>query len=185
MLDAIGHDEKGRLVDTDYVSLARQVEQLCAQDVFWAGALANVAAQVMETLPDLNWAGFYLREGLGTDEGLGNTLVLGPFQGRVACTRIPWGKGVCGTAVTRDECVLVADVHAFSGHIACDSASRSECVVPLHVDAVVVGVLDLDAPTLARFTDADARGLADVASALERSGVLTRALVAKRIPARP
>lgn len=112
--------------------------------------MANVAALVWEALPDLNWAGFYRM--------VGGELVLGPFQGRAACIRIPIGKGVCGAAAASGETQLVPDVHAFPGHIACDAASRSELVVPIMVDGKVVAVLDLDSPVPDRFTAADAQG---------------------------
>lgn len=118
---------------------------------------ANVAAILWYGLPDLNWAGFYFSK---TDE-----LVLGPFQGKPACVRIPLGKGVCGTAATTGKTVIVADVHAFAGHIACDAASQSEIVIPLIKNGVVIGVLDLDSPALARFDDADAAGLEAIAQA--------------------
>jgi L-methionine (R)-S-oxide reductase len=112
---------------------------------------ANAAALIYHSLPDLNWAGFYfLRHG---------ELVLGPFQGNVACVRIPLGKGVCGTAAERRETLVVPDVHAFPGHIACDAASRSEIVVPLIRSGALVGVLDLDSPRPDRFDQEDARGL--------------------------
>jgi L-methionine (R)-S-oxide reductase len=112
---------------------------------------ANMAALLYQGLPDLNWAGFYfLRNG---------ELVLGSFQGKVACVRIALGKGVCGTAASRRETVIVPDVHAFPGHIACDSASRSEIVVPLVHEGKLRGVLDLDSPSLARFDREDAAGL--------------------------
>ena len=112
---------------------------------------ANLASLVFHTLPDLNWAGFYwLKDG---------GLVLGPFQGKPACVRIAMGKGVCGTAAATRRTVVVPDVHAFPGHIACDSASESEIVVPVAKDGRLVGVLDLDSPRLARFDDEDARGL--------------------------
>jgi len=114
----------------------------------WANA-ANAAALVYELLPDLNWAGFYFLRG--------GELVVGPFQGRVACVRIPVGAGVCGTAALRRATVIVADVHAFPGHIACDSASNSEIVVPLVAGERLIGVLDLDSPRLDRFTADDAR----------------------------
>ncbi len=109
--------------------------------------LANASALLWDTLPDLNWAGFYLSEG--------ELLVLGPFQGKVACVEIEYGHGVCGTAAKEDRTVVVPDVHAFSGHIACDSASNSEIVVPIHKDGRVWGVLDVDSPTKARFDDGD------------------------------
>ena len=112
---------------------------------------ANVASLVFHTLPDLNWAGFYWMKDGG--------LVLGPFQGKPACVRIALGKGVCGTAAATRRTVVVPDVHAFPGHIACDSASRSEIVVPVIRDGRVLGVLDLDSPLPARFDDDDARGL--------------------------
>ncbi len=123
--------------------------------------LANAAALLWHSLPDLNWAGFYLLEG--------DRLVLGPFQGKTACIEIPLGRGVCGTAAQKNETQLVADVHAFRGHVACDSASRSEIVVPLRKNGAVVGVLDLDSPSLDRFTQADRAGLEAFAAILENS----------------
>ena len=114
----------------------------------WANA-ANAAALVYERLPDLNWAGFYFLRGGG--------LVVGPFQGRVACVRIPLGQGVCGTAASSRATLIVPDVHRFAGHIACDSASNSEIVVPLVDGGRLIGVLDLDSPRFDRFTQADAR----------------------------
>jgi len=116
---------------------------------------ANCAALLYHALPDLNWAGFYfLKEG---------QLVLGPFQGSPACVRIEVGKGVCGTAAELRQTIVVDNVHEFPGHIACDSASNAEIVVPLIRDGVLLGVLDLDSPSLARFDDEDARGLNEVA----------------------
>ena len=112
--------------------------------------MANAAALVWQYLPDLNWAGFYRM--------VGGELVLGPFQGKAACIRIPLGKGVCGTAAATRETQLVEDVHAFPGHIACDVASRSELVVPIVHDGRLVGVLDLDSPEPARFDVEDAAG---------------------------
>ena len=108
---------------------------------------ANTAALLFERLPEVNWAGFYFLRG--------EELVLGPFQGRVACVRIGMGRGVCGTAAERRESIVVADVHAFPGHIACDAASRSEIVVPLLREERLLGVLDVDSPLRGRFTDAD------------------------------
>jgi L-methionine (R)-S-oxide reductase len=116
--------------------------------------MANVAALLWELVPDLNWAGFYRM----VAKGEGHELVLGPFQGRAACIRIALGAGVCGTAAATGETQLVEDVHAFPGHIACDAASASELVVPIVIGGQVVGVLDLDSPTPARFTSADAAG---------------------------
>ena len=121
--------------------------------------LANASALLWDTLEDINWAGFYLMEG--------DTLVLGPFQGKPACIEIGPGKGVCGAAAARNETQLVADVHAFPGHIACDSASNSEIVVPLRrADGSVFGVLDIDSPLFGRFTEDDWAGLEDFAAIL-------------------
>ena len=117
---------------------------------------ANMASLIYHTLPDLNWAGFYLMK-----EG---ELVLGPFQGKPACVRIAVGKGVCGTAAARRESVLVPDVDAFPGHIACDSASRSELVVPLVKNGTLLGVLDLDSPSLSRFDESDREGVETLAA---------------------
>jgi L-methionine (R)-S-oxide reductase len=123
----------------------------------WANA-ANAAALVYGQLPDLNWAGFYFLRGGG--------LVVGPFQGRVACVRIPLGQGVCGTAASRRATLVVPDVHRFPGHIACDAASNSEIVVPLLDRDRLIGVLDVDSPSLDRFTPADARLLEALAQAI-------------------
>jgi len=115
---------------------------------------ANISALVFHTLPDLNWVGFYWRRG--------EELVLGPFQGKPACVRIPIGKGVCGTAAKDKRTVLVPDVHKFPGHIACDGASRSEIVIPVMRTVEVLGVLDVDSPSLARFDADDALGLEEL-----------------------
>jgi GAF domain-containing protein len=123
--------------------------------------MANVAALLWETLPDLNWAGFY--------RNVGGALVLGPFQGRAACIRIPFGKGVCGTAAATLEPQCIGDVHAFPGHIACDAASASELVVPVvGADGALIAVIDLDSPSRARFDDEDVAGCLDLARALSR-----------------
>ncbi|MBB2204954.1 GAF domain-containing protein [Gluconacetobacter takamatsuzukensis] len=122
---------------------------------------ANVAALLFEALPRINWAGFYF---LRDDQ-----LVLGPFQGRVACTRIPLGKGVCGTAATKRETIVVPDVHAFPGHIACDAASASEIVVPLIAGDRLIGVLDIDSPIPDRFTPQDRQLVEAVAALLVRT----------------
>jgi L-methionine (R)-S-oxide reductase len=116
---------------------------------------ANLSALLYHLLPDLNWAGFYFLQG--------GELVLGPFQGKVACVRIALGKGVCGTAAMRRETIVVPDVHAFPGHIACDSASRSEIVIPLVYAGKLIGVLDLDSPLPARFDGEDKAGLEEAA----------------------
>ena len=123
--------------------------------------LANAAALLWESLEGINWAGFYLREG--------GILVLGPFQGKPACIEIPWGRGVCGTAAAENKTQLVPDVHLFPGHIACDSASNSEIVLPLRrPDGSVFGVLDIDSPLLNRFTREDQEGLEAFAGILEK-----------------
>ena len=146
---------------TDYASLIAQTEALVSGVPHRIANLANVSALIFQTLEDLNWAGFYLLEG--------ETLILGPFQGKPACIEIPVSRGVCGAAVREDRSQLVPDVHAFSGHIACDSASRSELVVPLKKDGAVIGVLDLDSPSLSRFTEEDREGMERLARVLERS----------------
>lgn len=133
-----------------YEELSRQLDGLLHGEQDVIANLANASALIFQSLPDLNWAGFYLmRDG---------ELVLGPFQGRTACVRIGLGQGVCGTAAAEARTQLVADVHAFPGHIACDAASASELVVPLIVGGEVRGVLDLDSPTPARFDMTDAAG---------------------------
>ena len=123
-------------------------------------ALSNAAALLWEALEEINWAGFYLLKG--------DTLYLGPFQGKTACTVIHMGRGVCGTAAATREIQLVKDVHQFPGHIACDSASNSEIVLPIHVKGEVWGVLDIDSPFVGRFTEADREGLQKVVAILER-----------------
>ena len=137
---------------TDYDLLLAQAESLIKGVPHRTANLANLSALLWETLPEINWAGFYLME-----DGL---LVLGPFQGKPACIEIRVGSGVCGTAVAEDATQLVFDVHQFPGHIACDSASNSEIVVPLHDGAgSVIGVLDIDSPVTGRFSEADRAGL--------------------------
>lgn len=133
-----------------YRDLARQLAALLAGERDPIANAANTAALIYHGLPNLNWAGFYFRTGA--------QLVLGPFQGKPACVRIPMGKGVCGTAAARGTTVLVPNVHDFPGHIACDPDSRSELVVPLIENGGVLGVLDLDSPLLARFDDLDRVG---------------------------
>ena len=122
--------------------------------------LANAAALLWEHLPDINWAGFY--------KMIDGKLVLGPFQGKTACIVIPVGRGVCGTAVAADATQLVYDVHRFPGHIACDCASNSEIVVPIHVDGQIWGVLDIDSPEIGRFSAEDQTGLEGFVQVLER-----------------
>ena len=145
---------------TDYKLLNQQLSTLVSGVPHFVANLANASALLFEALDDVNWAGFYLIE-----DGI---LVLGPFQGKTACIEIPVGKGVCGTAVLKDETQLVSDVHLFEGHIACDSASSSEIVVPLRKNGKVVGVLDIDSPTVARFTQEDKLGLEEFAKIIER-----------------
>ena len=144
---------------TDYKELNAQLSALVDGIPYPIANLSNAAALLWHTLPELNWAGFYLREG--------EKLILGPFQGNTACIVIPMGRGVCGTAAAQDKTQLVADVNAFRGHIACDSASRSEIVVPLRKEGRVIGVLDVDSPVLDRCTEADREGLEAFAAILE------------------
>ena len=151
----------------DYELLGAQLQSFAEADSWYVPLMANAAALLFDALADVNWVGFYLMRG--------DRLVLGPFQGKVACIHIPMGKGVCGTAVLRDETQLVPDVHAFPGHIACDSASNSEIVVPIHRDGAlndlhrgaVVAVLDIDSPIPNRFSEADRVGLEALVKALE------------------
>ncbi|WP_271459683.1 GAF domain-containing protein [Pantoea leporis] len=135
-----------------YEDLNRDVRALLADETSFLAALGNCSALLFERLEGVNWAGFYLL----TEP---NTLVLGPFQGKIACVRIPVGKGVCGTAVAEDKVQLVEDVHAFPGHIACDAASNAEIVIPLKVNGTLVGVLDIDSTVYSRFDSEDEAGL--------------------------
>lgn len=141
--------------ESAYRELARDLTALLAGERDLVANAANTAALLYDALPGLNWAGFYLYKS--------GELVLGPFQGKPACVRIAIGKGVCGTAAARRETVVVEDVHAFPGHIACDSASNSEIVVPLLRGTELLGVLDLDSPLHARFGAADKKGLEEIA----------------------
>ena len=145
---------------TDYRELAESLEAISASVKYNISILANASALIWNAMDRLNWCGFYLMEG--------GRLILGPFQGKIACTEIEPGKGVCGTAVVRGETILVKDVHTFDGHIACDSASNSEIVVPVRRNGELFGVLDIDSPDLARFTEEDKAGLELVVSALEK-----------------
>jgi L-methionine (R)-S-oxide reductase len=139
-----------------YRELKAQLAGLYADERDGLANAANLSALLFQTLPDLNWAGFYFLRG--------GELVLGPFQGKIACVRIALGRGVCGTAAARRETLIVPDVHAFPGHIACDSASRSEIVIPIVHGGRLVGVLDLDSPHPARFDEADGAGLEPLVS---------------------
>ena len=167
---------------TDYGLLAKQIVSLAEVDAHWLPVLSNAAALLWDALDDINWAGFYLVDPTtvtgavpGAAPGAAPSahepctpeLRLGPFQGKVACVRIPFGRGVCGTAAETKTSQLVEDVHQFPGHIACDSASNSEVVVPIVKDNQVVGVLDIDSPSVARFTQEDLAGLEQVVKALE------------------
>ena len=179
---------------TDYGLLAKQIVTLAEVDTHWLPVLSNAAALLWDALDDINWVGFYLVDpatvsgaepgaapGAEPDAAPGAEsdvapsdheprtpeLRLGPFQGKVACVRIPFGRGVCGTAAATRISQLVEDVHQFPGHIACDSASNSEVVVPIFKDGQVVGVLDIDSPNVARFTQEDLAGLEQVVKALE------------------
>ena len=144
---------------TDYDLLIRQADELARDNVWDITLYANIAALIYDSLADLNWAGFYLlRDG---------ELQLGPFQGKTACTRIPIGKGVCGTAVAEKRIIRVADVHTFPGHIACDSASASEIVLPIYDNDRIIGVLDIDSPVMDRFDDIDEEGLSRIVHMIE------------------
>ena len=144
--------------NTDYALILSQLRAMTEAEADTIANLANASAVLYLNLEDVNWAGFYLvRE---------SQLVLGPFQGRPACVRIPFGKGVCGTAVSEDAVQVVADVHAFAGHIACDSASNSEIVLPIRHGGRIVAVLDIDSPLPGRFTPEDREGLERCAALL-------------------
>jgi GAF domain-containing protein len=145
----------------EYGTLISQAAEMMREEPWYASAMSNLSALLMTSLPDLNWAGFYLmRDG---------RLTVGPFQGKPACIHIPVGKGVCGTAAAQNRTQLVPDVHAFPGHIACDSASASEIVIPIHRDGEVTAVLDIDSPRLSRFSGEDARGLEALVTEMEKS----------------
>lgn len=146
---------------TDYKTLISSVRAVTAECPHFIANLANTSALIWEHMDDLNWAGFYLMQD--------GKLVLGPFQGKVACTEIEVGSGVCGTAVATGKTQLVPDVHKFDGHIACDSASNSEIVIPMRRDGKIFGVLDIDSPSLARFTEEDRVQLEELVKILERN----------------
>ncbi len=143
----------------NYSLLCDQLRALTDSIPYETANLANAAALLWQELPGINWAGFY--------KMMDGALVLGPFQGKPACIRIPIGRGVCGTAVAEDGTQLVYDVHQFPGHIACDCASNSEIVLPIHVDGRIWGVLDIDSPLVGRFTEADKAGLTNFVTILE------------------
>lgn len=140
-----------RRKEAAYAELARDLAALLADESDLVANAANTAALIFDALPDINWAGFYFSKA--------GELVVGPFQGKPACVRIPIGRGVCGAAAEQRAPIVVPDVHAFPGHIACDGASRSEIVIPLITGDTVRGVLDIDSPSLGRFDETDLRGL--------------------------
>ena len=148
---------------TDYLELEKQMDALLTGENDLIANLSNGSALLKESLDQINWAGFYLmREQDGKRQ-----LVLGPFQGKPACVRIPVGKGVCGTAAKENRTLLVKNVHEFPGHIACDSASQSEIVIPIRNQGEVIGVLDIDSPVLDRFSEKDKEGLEKIAAVIE------------------
>jgi L-methionine (R)-S-oxide reductase len=152
----------------DYARLAAELAALLSGESDLTANAANCAALLFHALPEVNWAGFYFLHG--------TQLVVGPFQGQPACVRIALGQGVCGAAAAARRTLIVPDVHAFPGHIACDAASRSEIVVPLVASATLLGVLDIDSPRLARFDAADAAGLERIAAVfLAARGAAARA----------
>ena len=144
----------------NYNTLCAQLAALTDNIPHEVANLANASALLWQNLPDINWAGFYKMEN--------GILVLGPFQGKPACIEIKVGRGVCGTAVAEDQTQLVYNVHEFPGHIACDSASNSEIVVPIHVNGKIWGVLDIDSPSVGRFSDVDKEGLERFVAVLEK-----------------
>ncbi|MDF2613891.1 MAG: hypothetical protein K0S71_1677 [Clostridia bacterium] len=157
--DAITQTNK----DIFYKMLNKQVSALIEDEKDMIANLANVSALLNEQLQDINWVGFYLIKN--------GELVLGPFQGKVACVRIPIGKGVCGRAVLEERIQVVKDVHTFEGHIACDSASQSEIVIPIKAEGKIIGVLDIDSPLISRFDEKDAEYLQDCVNILEKGCV--------------
>ena len=146
--------------NVNYDLLCAQMECLADGVPYEMANLANASALLWQTLEGINWAGFY--------KMMDGKLVLGPFQGKTACTQITVGRGVCGTAVAEDKIQLVYDVHQFPGHIACDCASNSEIVLPIHVNGEIWGVLDIDSPFVGRFTEDDRDGLVKVVEVLEK-----------------
>lgn len=153
-------EKRSETAVTDYATLLKQAEGILEEEPWAVAAMSNLSALLAESMAALNWAGFYLmREG---------RLVVGPFQGKPACIHIPVGRGVCGTAAEQDRLQLVPDVHAFPGHIACDSASASEIVIPIHSEGRVAAVLDLDSPVPGRFSPEDAAGLAGFVQLMEQ-----------------
>ena len=145
--------------ETNYNLLGKQLASLIEDETNLIAILSNTSALLNDNLDQINWVGFYLIEN--------NELILGPFQGHPACVHISIGKGVCGTAVANNQTQLVDDVNTFPGHIACDANSKSEIVVPIHVDNEIIGALDIDAPITQRFSKGDQQGLEEIVSILE------------------
>lgn len=143
-----------------YTDLNRDFQALMAGETSFLAVISNTSALLYERLSEVNWAGFYLLEG--------DTLVLGPFQGKIACVRIPVGRGVCGTAVAQNRVQRIEDVHAFDGHIACDASSNAEIVLPLLVNNQVIGVLDVDSTVFSRFSEEDEKGLVELVGHLQK-----------------
>ena len=159
--DHLSHCEDYIMTKTNYSLAAQQLAALIEGIPYEVAKLANASALLWQEMPDINWAGFYkMTKG---------TLVLGPFQGKPACIEIPVGRGVCGTAVAEDAVQLVHDVHRFPGHIACDCASNSEIVLPIHVNGKIWGVLDIDSPSIGRFTEEDKAGLLEIVGIIEQN----------------
>ncbi|MFL6673450.1 MAG: GAF domain-containing protein [Massilia sp.] len=151
------HINPERSARPDYNLLVRQVASVLEGERDFTANAAQFSALVYDTLADLNWAGFYLA--VPAKSGQGQDLLVGPFQGKPACARIPFGRGVCGASAVERRTIVVPDVHAFPGHIACDSASNSEIVLPLIKDGALIGVFDIDSPSLDRFSDDDRAGI--------------------------
>ncbi len=147
-----------------YQQICEQLNELLGNETNFVANAANTSALLFQSMPDVNWVGFYIAEG--------RELVLGPFQGKPACVRIPFGKGVCGTAASKQKTLVVPDVNRFPGHVACDTASQSEIVVPLLNWGRVLGVLDIDSPTLNRFDDDDREGIESVVAVFVGSQVM-------------
>jgi len=158
--DNLSYQEETTMTKTNYTLVARQLAALTEGIPYEVANLANASALLWQEMPEINWVGFY--------KMMGGKLVLGPFQGKPACIEIPVGNGVCGTAVAEDAAQLVYDVHQFPGHIACDCASNSEIVLPIHVNGEIWGVLDIDSPKIGRFTEADKAGLLEIVGILEQ-----------------
>ena len=151
------HTTSATSAQPDYAMLVRQIDSILEGERDLVANAAQFSAFIYDTIAELNWAGFYLTR--PAKNGAGDELLVGPFQGKVACARIPFGRGVCGAAASERRTMLVPDVHAFPGHIACDAQSNAEIVIPLIKDGKVLGVFDIDSPTLNRFSEDDRAGL--------------------------